>query len=426
MRINLAYGTEQVPVDVPDNWINGRCYRPHPLEECPDERAALIAAMEAAPENQELGTVARGKPTCAIAVDGSEPGLFKALLPGLIELIEDETQVSSADITIVVANRPWRPFNRGHLKRVMDARTLENYRIVLHDPRDTSSLVSTGVSTQKIPLTVNKAYAEAELKVVLGGVRPDDFLGFTGGRAVIMPGLCGVDTLRAMYSYENVANEKARYGAYRDNPFHMAGVEAATAAGCDLAVSATITPAGRVERIFAGHFGSSHIQAMNAMKEALTVLVKEPMDMVVTSGGGDPYDRTLMQAVTALNAVLPVLKPGGSIVLSAALESGFGTEEFCEMLVRHPSPREGLEALKGMDDHIPGQWVVQRLFSILRAHEVILFNRDVEEDAIWGAGLTPARDLNEAVHGAMESHGQRCRIVALPEGPFGIAEIGKG
>lgn len=423
MRINLPYGTEQVPVDVPDNWVNGRCYRPHPLEACPDERAALIAAMEAAPEDQQLGTVARGKPTCAIAVDGSEPGLFTSLLPGLIGLIEDETQVSSADIVIVVANRPWRPFNRGHLRRIMPAQILDNYRIVLHDPRDASSVVPTGDSARNIPLTVNKAYAEAELRIVLGGVRPDDFLGFTGGRAVIMPGLCGIDTLRAMFSFEHVADERARYGIYRDNPFHMTGIEAINAAGCDMAVSATITADGRVSQVYAGHFGASHLQAMNALKEALTVPVKEPMDIVVTSGGGDPYDRTLMQTVTALNAVQHVLKPGGTIVLSAALSSGFGTEEFCELLVRYPSVRQGLAAMEESEEFIPGQWVVQRLFSILRDHEVILFNHDVEEGAAWAAGLTPARDLNEAVHGAMESHGQRCKIVALPEGPFGIAEI---
>jgi hypothetical protein len=31
--------------------------------------------------------------------------------------------------------------------------------------------------------------------------------------------------------------------------------------------------------------------------------------------------------------------------------------------------------------------------------------------------------MNDAVHGAMEGHGQRCKIVALPEGPMGIGEV---
>jgi hypothetical protein len=45
---------------------------------------------------------------------------------------------------------------------------------------------------------------------------------------------------------------------------------------------------------------------------------------------------------------------------------------------------------------------------------------------LWGAGFTPATDINQAVHEAMQSHGQKCKIVALPEGPSGIGEIVTG
>lgn len=423
MRINLAYGTDHLPVDVPDNWINGRCYRPHPLKPCQNPKTELLAAMAGIQSGQELSTVAKGKSTCAIAVDGNEPALIQGLLGPLIQVIEEETGIPAEAITVVIGNCPWRPFNRGTLKRLVDPVILERYRVVLHDPRDATSVVTTGHSSTDIPLTVNRAYAEAELKVVLGGVRPDLFHGFTGGRHVILPGLSGIDTIKALYRYENVANPNSRWGNFRDNPFHMTGIEAINASGCDMAVSATLTAEGRIERVFAGHFGGSHLQAMNAMKEALTVKVKEPMDIVVASGGGDPYDRTLMQLVETLGAVSAVLKPGGTIVISASLASGFGTREFCDLISGHSSVQRTLLSLEKSGDYIPGQWIAQRLCAIMADHEIIIYNTDVDEDALWAGGLTPVRDLNTAVHGAMESHGQRCKIVALPEGPFGINEL---
>lgn len=423
MRINLAYGTEHYPVDVPDNWINGRCYRPHPLKPCQHPKTELLAALAGLATGQEISALAKGKGTCAIAVDGNEPAMIQGLLAPLIEAIEQEGSIDPAAITIVVGNRPWRPFNRGTLKRLVDPVTLERYRVVLHDPRDGTSVVTTGHSSRDIPLTVNRAYSDAEFKVVLGGVRPDLFHGFTGGRHVILPGLSGIDTIKALYQYDFVADPNARWGNFRDNPFHMTGIEAINAVGCDLAVSATLTADGSVEKVFAGHFGGSHLQAMTSMKEALTVKVKEEMDIVVTSGGGDPYDRTLMHLVETLGAVQPVLKAGGTIVVSAALSSGFGTREFCDLLSNHGSVQRALELMAKSREYIPGQWIAQRFFEILSKHEVIIQNADVDEDALWAGGLTPVRDLNTAVHGAMEGHGQRCKIVALPEGPFGINEL---
>ncbi len=417
MHINLAYGTEQVPIDVPDNWINGRCYRPHPMTPCADGRGELMAAF-AEDDAPALENICVGKKTCAIAVDSESPHVVQELLPALIELIEDACDLTAADFTIVLTNRYWNPIQAAAIEQIVDANTRAHYRIVLHDPHDTANLDDLGLSSKGIPITVNRAYSSAEFKVILGGVRPDLILGFTGGRALIMPGLSGEVTLRAMYDFPHVADRNSRSGNFRDNPFHMTGVEATNLAGCDLAVSATTDGLGRITGVHVGHFGKSHLAAMNKLLEAMRIKVKEPMDIVVTSGGGSPLDSTLSGIVAALSSAESVLKPDGTIVIAAALDGGF------EGLIRkNQSIKESLESLSRGDGFRPGQWIIQRLHRILQDHEVILFNRTVDEDDIWAAGLTPSRDMNEAILGAMQSHGQRCKIVALPDGPMALAEI---
>ncbi len=425
MHINLAYGSDEVPIDVPDNWINGRCYRPHPIEACADARAELMAAVQDLGELGSLEDVARKKPSCAIAIDTESAFLFDEVLPSLIELLEDESDLKHEDITLILTNRPWEPFTGDIVEKLIDPDIRQRCRIVLHDFFDSGELIKLGSSSQGVPLSVNKAYMDSALKIALGGVRPDMLLGFTGGRSVLMPGLSGKSTLKKMYSYDFVASPHARYANFRNNPFHITAVETIREAGCDLAISVVPTPSGQTHRVFAGDFIQSHFQAMNHLLEAMDIPVSEPMDIVVTSGGGSGRDATLSQIVETLCAVEPVLKEDGSIVIAAALEDGLGPPGFSEIIKAGSSVKDTLEHLQASDSFVPGQWVAQRLYSILADHEVILYNTHLPEDLVWSTGITPAKDMKEAVFAAMESHGQRCKIVALPEGARGIGRIGR-
>ncbi|MEO8377386.1 MAG: lactate racemase domain-containing protein, partial [Candidatus Sumerlaeota bacterium] len=362
--------------------------------------------------------------TCAIVVDPEHPAVCRQLLTPLLDLIHDESDIAKENFTIIVAHRPLSSVTPDDLNNLFDESILQGYRVVVHDPTDIGNIITIGESSKKVPLTISKIYQEAEAKILLGGVAPDLLSGFTGGRALLMPGLCGKETLKAMYDFNFVADRQTRFGNFRDNAFHIVGIETVGAAGCDIAVSAVMTQESEIHKVFAGHYGASHLQAMSTAREAMLVRVKEPMDIVVTSGGGNPLDGTLAQVVNALCAVEHVLKPEGTIVISAALEQGLGPDGFADIVRSNRGVHKTLERLSLSKKYTPGQWIAQRFYQLLTDHEIILFNKDMEEGLIWDIGLTPTNDMNEAIMGAMQSHGQRCKIVALPEGPRGIGEIG--
>ncbi|MBI1293166.1 DUF2088 domain-containing protein [bacterium] len=423
MLIKLAYGDDHLTCDVPDNWINGRCYRPHPLPDCADVRAELMSVLAGLTTGQTLREIGDEKADCVIAVEPDCPAILNEVLPALIEMIEDETTLDSSHITILIANRVLNPITPSQIPELIPAEIREHYRVVVHNPFSKEKVHSLGESSRKLPLSVNSIYHSAELKIILSSVRPDMLLGFTGARSVVLPGLSSKETLKALYGFNFVADRNARYGNFRDNPFHIAGVEATNAAGCNLALNAVIAPTGNVSRIFAGHFGQSQLMAMNFMREAMTVKVKEPMDVVVTSAGGAPGDNTMTQLINTLSAVSSVLKPEGTIVIAAKIGDGFGSAELARLFQIRGTVHEAVERLSGTRTFVPGQWLAQRLYALLQSHEVIIYNTHLDEDSLWGAGLTPAQDINQAVHEAMQSHGQKCKIVALPDGPFGIGEI---
>ncbi len=424
MHIHLAYGSGQVPVDVPDNWINGRCYRPRTMEPMQDIRAGLDAALAELPDNLALSALAQDKTRALIALDSTAPELLETLLPLIVEALETQAGIPPGKLTLLFSNPPWgTPMPPGKLVGKLPSRLRMKAAALVHDPRDSAHCAEPPGYAGQLPLRVNKAYMEAPLRIILGGVRPDMFLGFTGGRAVVLPGLAGEEALSALTSFNSIASRNTRAGNFRDNPFHLAGMEALHAAGCDLLVSAVLNASGDIHTITAGDPRQSHVAAMSAAREAMVVKVKEPMDIVVTSGGGAPLDGTLWDLVHTLGMVLPVLKKGGTIIAAAALEKGIGPPQFEELLSGNDSIRTTLRQISLADQRGPAHWVAQKLLNILEEHEVILYNTNVDEDLLWRTGLTPVRDINEAILGAMESHGQRCKIVALPDGPLGIGEL---
>ncbi len=427
MHINLPYGSESVPIDVPDNWINGRCYRPHSLNECQDPPSEVLGAIGALSGEHSIAALTKGKNTCAIAVETDASDIFsKGVLRTVIEMIEDDSDIDKANITIILTPPMWEVSAPKEIINNVEPSIRESCNVIVHDPLDASQLINVGESSSlKFPITVNKSFVEADFKVVLGGVRPDIALGFTGGRSIVLPGLSGIDTLKAIYDFNNIANRKTRYGGFTDNPFHMTGIEASNAVSVDLSVSAILTPEGHIESIFAGHFAQSHFKAMQYLAEKMETKVKEPMDIVVTSGGGAPFDNTLAQVVSALSTCTHVLRQEGTIVIAAALEEGIGPKPFHDLVYTNHTVKRKMEKLSHSREFTPGQWIAQRFFSILQDHEVILYNKDLNEDSIWTTGMTPSRDMNEAILGAMESHGQRCKIVALPDGPRCLAEVAK-
>ncbi len=424
MHINLAYGSGHIPVDVPDNWINGRCYRPQSMEPLGDVRAALDTALADLPQGHTIADLGREHDCALVAVDSTAPVLMEEVLPALVDALKTEAGIPHNQVTLLFSNPPWGlPLPAAEVAERLPANLRAACEVIVHDPTGPEQNAEPANPQGKLPLRINKAYIGAPLRIVLGGVRPDMLLGFTGGRAVILPGLTGEQTHSALLTFNNIGNRNARAGNFRDNPFHLAGMEAIHTAGCELLVSAVLNPEDEIHAINAGHVLQSHLAAMKIAREAMVVKVKEPMDIVVTSGGGAPRDGTLYDLVQTLGMVLPVLKKEGTIVAACAMEQGFGPPEFDEIIRRNGSIHNSLRRIALATHRGPAQWVAQKLFSILQEHEVILYNTETDEDALWKAGLTPSRDINEAILGAMESHGQRCKIVALPDGPLGLGEI---
>ncbi|MDK2973204.1 MAG: lactate racemase [Candidatus Sumerlaeota bacterium] len=423
MNVHLPFGSETAPVDVPDNWINGRCYRSFRFDPAGDERAEILAAFNEPVGVESFKALAKRKSSTVVVVDPAYPALFDEFLPAFLEELEESTDIKASKITVLVANSIWMPIEPQALDALIPQKIRKHYHVELHDPFNASAVKSVGKVLGSIDLTVNSTYLDADFKVLCGPVVPDLTHGYQGGRALVLPGLAGEATLRQLYSYENVSKPTVTYGSLQNNPFHAAGMQALHAAGCDLVGAPIVTPDGRLSEFVLGDPAQAFLTAASRNFEKMHVTLKEPMDIVVTCGGGAPYDSTLHQVLNAMAAAEPVLKPNGTIVLGAELAGGFGPDPLRSMLIESASPGGFYSRHGSADSLVPGQWIAQRLFRLLSQHEVLLYTRGMSEDEVWSCGLTPTDNLQNAVELAMQEHGQRCKICALPDGPFSLASV---
>ena len=157
--------------------------------------------------------------------------------------------------------------------------------------------------------------------------------------------------------------------------------------------------------------------------QGFTAVRFDPADLVITSGGGYPLDATFYQAIKGVAAAAGVVRPGGTILLCAALSDGVGSPSF-EKLLRESASTGDFE-LRLADDSFfaVDQWMVQHLCQARRRARVLLYTD----------GLTPAAAnelLVEAVPdpatGVQRALADRPggRIAVLPQGPYVLATVG--
>jgi len=422
MNIRLPYGTSEIPVDVPDNWINGRCYRSFRFEKSPNEEQAIDESLSSPMGGVQFSKVVANKSSAVIVVDSSCPQLFRSLLPGILSRIEEQSGVSPENLTILLTNSLWNQKEKSIID-LIPGPIRNRYPVVLHDPTDTQSCQEIGIINETIPVRVNKAYHESELRILLGPVMPDLIEGFCGARSQILPGIVDVITMRSLYNFETVGNKNVAYGITRDNPFHMAGMQAMQMSGADFAFCVLLTAEGEVAEIVSGDPGQATMASIDKLRDKMGVNLKEPMDIVVTTGGGAPYDCTFYHAIGVISAMKPILKDDATIVITSEMTEGFGPDPLRDLLLSMRSPARFEENFSGDETFTPGQWVAHRLFDIVKKHEVIVYCDTIPEQELWQAGLTPTKDVQEAIEVAMQGHGQRCKIAALPEGPFSIPQL---
>lgn len=419
MQVFLRYGRAGLNVEIPDGNV-AHVLHMTPLPPLSDTDAAVRDALLHPLGTLPLAKLARGRRDAVVVIsDITRPVPNRLLVPPLLQCLTD-AGIAPGDILILVATGLHRASTDEELAEMLGPKIVGGgFRIASHIARDPGAHVDLGVTGRGIPVQVDRRYVEADLKILTGLVEPHLMAGYSGGRKAICPGLCGEATIMAWHSPRMLAPENARAGSVTGNPVHEeALVIADMAGGADFILNVVLDEQRAIKGVFGGEMHAAHLAAMTLAERQSRVVVPEPVDIVVTTAAGYPLDLTFYQGIKGMVGAMPIVKPGGTIIIAQENAEGLGSPEFSELILGHDSLQEMVEALFSGALCSIDQWQLQEMEKVCRRARVLNYSTGISWDLQRRLFVEPVQSVEAGIAMALEEHGQDARIAVIPEGPY--------
>ncbi|GIH18571.1 nickel-dependent lactate racemase [Rugosimonospora africana] len=411
MRVQLAYGSDGLAVDLPDGRTT--VIAPTHPPGVGDERAALRQALRHPQAGPPLRERVRPGQTVAIsACDGTRPQPRQVMVEAILD--ELDGVLAREDLVILVATGTHRANTAAELRAMFGDWIVDNVRIVNHDARDAGSLRFLGRFGNDVPVWLNREWVDADVRITTGFVEPHFFAGFSGGPKLVAPGLAGLDTVLTLHDAARIGDARATWGITEGNPVHDDVRAIAAGTGVHFALDVILNRQQRIVAAFGGDLLAMHAAAIEAARTIAMRPVPAPFDVVVTTNAGFPLDQNLYQSVKGMSAAATVVKPGGTIICAAECRDGFPDHgSYREVLTSQPSPAALLEAIRARPRTVPDQWQVQVQARIQSAARVVMHTSYLSDAQLREAHLEQTADIADCV----ARHGSHATVCVLPEGP---------
>lgn len=426
MRVRLEYGRKGLEAELPDENVIG-VLKLTPAPALPDPVRATKAALESPIHTSPLSTLARNrKDACVVICDITRPVPNPILLPPILDALESGG-ISREKVTILIATGTHRPNLGAELEAMLGAEIASSVRVVNHVCDDPASHRSLGVSPNGVPMLLDRTYCDADLKITVGLIEPHFMAGYSGGRKLIMPGIAALETVQAWHSPRFLEHPNATNGCVDGNPVHEEALAIAKMAPPDMIVDVTLDEQNRITGIFAGDLEAAWRAGVAFADRHARAGLKEPADIVVTTCAGHPLDATFYQAVKGMVGALPIVKPGGSIIIASECAEGVGSAIFKQTLLEWDSLPAFVSAIQSPDwRFIPDQWEVEELARAARNNRIYCVSEGIPADLLGQLFVMPAVSVEAAVADALQYHGSSATIAVIPKGPYVIPYVENG
>ena len=183
------------------------------------------------------------------------------------------------------------------------------------------NLVLAGVTSFGTQVYYPEVVLNAELRILVGEIRPHYFAGYAGGAKTLFPGVAGAAGI--WHNHTLKSHHKASLGRVDDNPCRRDMEAAAAFAGRSFLVNAVRNEFGTVSQFFTGDPVEAHRAGVAYARDIYEVQVERRYATVVVSDT-HPVSMNLYQACKMIAVAAPLLRDGGTIILCAACEDGLG------------------------------------------------------------------------------------------------------
>jgi nickel-dependent lactate racemase len=407
-EFNLPYGCQHLSVSLPDEW-QVELLMPQRSPTLPDPLAGVDQALDRPLGGQRLSDWA-GVRSAAIAIsDKTRPVPHQILLPPLLQRLEGLGLRPEA-IRLLIATGAHPPMEREEFRQILPPDIIERYPVASHSAQDRDHLTYLGTSGRGTPIWINRAFIQADLRVVVGNIEPHQFVGFSGGVKSAAIGLAGIESIS--HNHAMMRDNRARLARFEDNPTRQDMEEIGRRIGVHFALNAIVNESKQVVAVLAGEPGQVMRAGMPLVRDLYGKRVSAPFDLVLASPGGHPKDINLYQAQKALAHAALVTKEGGAIILAAACPEGTGSRSFQAWMEATPSYQAVFERFEREGFRIGPHkaYLIARDAARLR---VVLVSA-MAPDLVRRLLLRPAQSLDEALSLVQADRSRPQRVAVMP------------
>ena len=410
-QLDIPYGRGTLSLVLPrDRAVD--VISPQDVGPISDPVAAVQAALDAPVGGFRWADFANAR-LAAIAInDKTRPVPHADLLPPLLSRIA-ALGIASEAITLLIATGTHPPMPPDEFSRVVPPTVLGRYSVFSHDCDATANLVHRGETARGTPVWINRRFAEADLRIVVGNIAPHQFMGFSGGVKSAAIGLAGRATINA--NHARMTEPGAELGRCDGNPVRADVEDIGHRIGVHFALNAVLNRCKQIAAVIGGEPQAVMAAGIPLARRICQVTVSAPYDLVITSPGGHPKDLNVYQAQKALAHAARITRPGGWIIVVAACPEGAGSQSYQRWMLAEPmqSPTAVLARFQA-EGFVAGP---HKAFQIARdADQVNLrWVSELPTALAQQLLLNPAPSLDTAILEALAALPDDARIAVLPQ-----------
>lgn len=407
----LPYGESDLCVRVPARNFLGSI-EPKEIDGVSDSNAEIKRALNKPIGSKRLSEITQKGQKVAIVVDDVTRDAPSELmvLPVLEEL--NSIGIPDEDITIIFGCGTHRVVKPEEAIKLLGKEVINRVKTISHDCKSEDLVYIGKTKSHGTKVRVNRIFAEADLKILIGDVGFHYYAGYGGGRKSVMPAISCADTIQ--HNHAMLLNSKARTGILEGNPVHEDMTEGAKLVGVDFILNVVMNNKGKIVKAFAGDLEKAFNEAVKLVDNLYRVVVDRRADIVVVSAGGHPGDIDLYQAYKGLDNALEVVKRNGVVVLVAECPEGHGHQVFYEWMIRFGDLKKVEREVKR--HFIMGGHKAYYLLKALKNHTIILVSSLPDYYASDVFKFKTSKAVNDAFKEALKISGSSSKVWVIPHG----------
>ena len=331
--INLP-GSGRTSFHIPENRL-GEVISPAPAIPAPNPEEVIRKSLSSPIGGPPLRDLLRPELRVAIIVDDiTRETPTRVILPIVLKELA-QAGVARDDVSLVLALGTHRPMTSDEIERKLGSGPAREYRVVNVSAADDKHMKFAGHTSRGIPVRINHFVAETDLRIGIGMISPHLDVGWGGGAKIILPGVCGQETVTAFHEkiIEITSNQLGLADA--ELRLDLERFVEESVGRLEFIINAVLTSEGRLFECVAGHFIKAHRKGVELARNVYGARVTRQYPVVIA--GAHPHGIDIWQATKALAAGEIITSDGGALILVADCPERFGPHPlFADYMAQDP------------------------------------------------------------------------------------------